>query len=470
MLFDTFNFLLFLPCVVLAFHILPTRLRNPFLLIASYAFYAFWDYRFCSLLLGSTAFAYYVGLRIEDAKTTEVRSRWLTAGILANVLLLVFFKYFNFFIESFRASSAMLGTQVNLTTLQVILPVGISFYTFQKISYVVDVARGVVPAARRPLEFALYVAFFPPLLAGPIERAAHLLPQFENPRKATLKDFAEGGSLMLVGLTKKVCVADVAADIANAIFSDPKASSAGTLWVGMYLFACQIYGDFSGYSDMARGMGRFFGVDLVANFKVPYSATSFKEFWARWHISLSQWLRDYIYIPLGGNRRGRIRTSLNLVLTMLLGGLWHGANWTFVVWGGVHGACLVVEKWFTDRFSSLASAGRVRVAVTVVQWFVVFHCVTLLWVVFRCTTFAQCIDYFVGLTRGGFSVERSHLAVLACSAALLFGLDFVHRFTASDTAFSRWRYWPRSFVHAAMVCLVIVLWPSKFAPFLYFQF
>lgn len=470
MLFDTFNFLLFLPCVVLAFHALPARFRKPFLLLASYAFYAFWDYRFCSLLLGSTVFAYYVGLRIEDAKVPEVRSRWLTAGILANVLLLVFFKYFNFFVESFRASFAALGVQVHLTTLQVILPVGISFFTFQKISYVVDVAKGVTPAARRPLDFALYVAFFPPLLAGPIERAAHLLPQFEHPRKTTLKDFAEGASLMLVGLTKKVCVADVAGDIANSIFASPSTSSAGTLWVGMYLFACQIYGDFSGYSDMARGMARFFGIDLVANFKIPYSATSFKDFWARWHITLSQWLRDYVYIPLGGNRRGRVRTSLNLVLTMLLGGLWHGANWTFVVWGGAHGTCLVVEKWLTERFSNVTFPVKTQLLVTAVRWLLVFHGVTLLWVVFRCSTFSQCVEYLRGLTKGGFSVAPTHLAALACSAGLLFGLDFVHRYAASDTAFSRWRYWPRSLVHAAMVCLVITLWPSKFAPFLYFQF
>jgi alginate O-acetyltransferase complex protein AlgI len=471
MLFDTFSFLVFLCGVVLGFHLLATRYRQAFLLLASYGFYAAWDYRFCSLLLGSTVFAYWVGQKIETASSQPLRKRWVVLAIVANLLLLGFFKYFDFFLVSTQSLLTVLGLRAHLTTLQLILPVGISFFTFQKIAYTVDIYRRQARASREPLSFALYVAFFPQLLAGPIERPSGLLQQLEHPRAVTRKDFAEGASMMLVGLTKKVCVADLAAESVNQIFAAPHEASALTLLVGMYLFALQIYGDFSGYSQMARGMARFFGVELVANFRTPYAALSFKEFWSRWHISLSQWLRDYVYIPLGGNRRGEWRTRCNLVVTMLLGGLWHGANWTFAVWGVAHGLCLVVEKWLVGlRRGAPRTSRPLRVVRGALQWFVVFNVVTLLWVLFRCSSFTQAIAYFSGLVRGGTELSIAHRSVLAITLPLLLLLDVPQWMAGTDAVFVRGGLLPRSAAHAGMVCLVITLWKNSYAPFIYFQF
>jgi alginate O-acetyltransferase complex protein AlgI len=470
LLFDTLQFLLFLLGTVVGFHLAPARFRNALLLLASYAFYAAWDYRFCSLLLGSTAFAYWIGQKIESADDQRLRKRWLVIVVVANLLLLGVFKYFNFFISSAQELLTLLGLEAHLTTLRIILPVGISFFTFQKISYTVDIYRGRARASRDPGTFGLYVAFFPQLLAGPIERPADLLPQFERPRAVTATDMREGASLMLLGLTKKVCVADLAAESVNVIFAAPGEASALTLLVGMYLFALQIYGDFSGYSEMARGMARFFGVNMMRNFQVPYASLSFKEFWSRWHVSLSQWLRDYVYIPLGGNREGEWRTRFNLIVTMLLGGLWHGANWTFVVWGAAHGSCLVVEKWLSGWRAAVNAQGVRRGLLVVVQWLVVFHVVSLLWVVFRCSTFAQSAQYLAGLLKGGSELDVGHLSVLAITLPLLLLLDVPQRVSGTDFVFAHGGFVRRTVLHAGMVCLVISLWKSSYAPFIYFQF
>lgn len=350
MLFNSYVFWVFL-AIVLAIHAPLDRVwRNRVLLVASYVFYGFWDWRFLFLIFASTMIDYVVALGLARAVTTGRRKALLAVSVTANLGILGFFKYFDFFVTQLHALLSGLGAHVTLPMLHVILPVGISFYTFQTMSYTIDVYRRQLEPTRRFFDFALFVAFFPQLVAGPIERASRLLPQILRPRRRTTEDFRYGAYQVLYGLFLKVVVADNMAAIADAVFaSDPAGLSGWEVAAGVYAFAFQIYGDFAGYSSIARGVARWLGYDLMVNFRMPYLSASPSEFWRRWHISLSTWLRDYLYIPLGGNRAGQRRTYVNLSLTMLLGGLWHGAAWTFVVWGAYQGAILVVYRLFERR-------------------------------------------------------------------------------------------------------------------------
>jgi alginate O-acetyltransferase complex protein AlgI len=347
--FNSFAFAVFLPTVLLLYWALPKRGQNLLLLGASYFFYGYWDWRFLSLLAISTVVDYTAALRIErehgglDSTSRRRKKVWLLASLCTNLGLLGFFKYFNFFADSFAELLASLGLTVNPMYLSVVLPVGISFYTFQTMSYTIDVYRGRMPATRRFFDFALYVSFFPQLVAGPIERAAVLLPQILNHRCFSRVQFLDGTHLIFWGLFKKVFVADNLAPVADRIFAAGSCSAAETL-LAAYAFAFQIYCDFSGYSDIARGCAKCMGFELMLNFDHPYVAENPREFWQRWHISLSTWLRDYLYIPLGGNRGGNLLMYRNLALTMLLGGLWHGAAWTFVIWGAYQGVLLIGHR------------------------------------------------------------------------------------------------------------------------------
>ena len=317
------------------------RLQNGILLIASYVFYGFWDWRFLALLFVSTVVDYNLALLIEKSESPGERKALLAASICVNLGILGFFKYFGFFAESFASLLNSFGFQSSTPFFNIVLPVGISFYTFQTMSYTIDVYRRKLPATRNFFDFALFVSFFPQLVAGPIERATKLLPQVLQPRKFSQSNFVEGFYLIILGLFKKVVIADNMAPIVNYIFSrDVSTLSGAEVLVGVYAFAFQIYGDFAGYTDIARGVAKWLGFDLMLNFRMPYFATSPSDFWQRWHISLSSWLRDYLYIPLGGNRQGTLLTYRNLMLTMVLGGLWHGAAWTFVAWGFFHGLIL----------------------------------------------------------------------------------------------------------------------------------
>lgn len=320
------------------------RLQNLVLLVASYVFYGWWSWKFLGLIALSTAIDYVAGLRIADSDDPTVRKRWVAVSCVSNLGILAAFKYFDFFLGSLGELLTMLGLGAALPSLSWVLPVGISFYTFQSMSYSIDVYRGDTKVSRNPLEFAVYVSFFPQLVAGPIERSSNFLPQVARPRTVTARGLETGLFLVLWGLFKKVVVADNAAVIANAVFDDVAGHQGAELWLGALAFTIQIYGDFSGYSDIARGLAKAMGFELMVNFKLPYFATSPSDFWRRWHVSLSSWLRDYLYIPLGGNRSGRWGTYRNLFLTMVLGGLWHGAAWNFVLWGVYHGLLLVVYR------------------------------------------------------------------------------------------------------------------------------
>ena len=330
MVFTSWSFPPFLIAVLLLYYRLGRLGQNAMLLIASYAFYARWDWRFLSLLVISTTVDWNLANLIRREPTRARAKRWVAASVAVNLCFLGFFKYFNFFVDSASALLTSVGLPAFARHMHVILPVGISFYTFQSISYIVDVYRGEVEPARDPIDFALFVAFFPHMVAGPIMHSRDLLPQMQGARHTTGRQVAEGLWLMLWGFFKKLVVGDNLAPLVDAVYGAPTAS-AGSVLLGTYAFAYQIYCDFSGYTDIARGTAKLMGFELMLNFNLPYLSVNPSDFWRRWHISLSTWLRDYLYIPLGGNRHGALSTYRNLVLTMLLGGLWHGAAWNFAL-------------------------------------------------------------------------------------------------------------------------------------------
>jgi len=383
MLFNSLAFALFLPLVFAAYWwLLPgRRAQNLFLLLASWLFYAWWDWRFLGLLWLSTAFDYVIGLQLHAARVDR-RKAWLLASLFLNLGLLAAFKYLGFFVESAAAMLSSLGLDPHLPVLRIALPVGISFYTFQTLSYTIDIYRGHFTPTRDPVAFGAFVAFFPQLVAGPIERARDLLPQFERPRAFDREQAADGMRQMLWGFFKKIAVADAMGNIADAVFDlDPASTSGVTLFFGALCFAFQIYGDFSGYSDIAIGCARLFGFNLSRNFHYPYFSRSIGEFWRRWHITLSGWLRDYVYLPLGGARStaGRLR---NILVTFGVSGLWHGANWTFVAWGLVHGGYYVPEV-LSNKRQRLRNEPTWRDLPRIA---LVFTAVLAVWVIFRAHT------------------------------------------------------------------------------------
>jgi alginate O-acetyltransferase complex protein AlgI len=349
MVFNSIHFFVFFAVVWTGCLLLRTRVgpRNLLLLAASYYFYGWWDWRFLGLLLASTAIDYICGRALGEMTPLTPRgrrARWLlTTSVIVNLGLLGFFKYYGFFVDSAASLLEHLGFAAHRSTLQIVLPVGISFYTFQSMSYVIDVYRGQMPPEKNPLRFALYVAFFPQLVAGPIERATTLLPQLAAPATISRPMLYSGAYLICSGLFKKVVMADNAAPVVEAMFSQGRPGGWAVL-LGVCAFGLQVYCDFSGYSDIARGAARGLGFNLTRNFRQPFLATNPADFWQRWHVSLSTWLRDYLYFPLGGGRRGTVRTYFNVMVVMVLGGLWHGAAWTYVLWGTFHGAILCVHR------------------------------------------------------------------------------------------------------------------------------
>lgn len=351
MVFNSLTFLVFLAITLSLYYRLPHKGQNWLLLIASYIFYGWWDYRFAFLLLGTSLLDYWFALRIDQMADRRLKKLYLTCSIVLNMGVLCAFKYFNFFAESLEQVLRSLGMEPSFPILHVILPLGISFYTFLSMSYTIDVYRGEIPAARDPTDFLLFVCFFPHLVAGPIVRASYLLPQCQAPRVIKEPEVINGIWLILLGYVKKVVIADQLGQVVTWGFSQSSAPFAdANSWLVIYAFAFQIYGDFSGYSDIARGLSKLMGFELVENFRAPYLVTNPSSFWRHWHISLSTWLRDYLYIPLGGSRSGEVKTYRNLMITMVLGGLWHGAGAAYLLWGFYHGALLAVHRWFSQTF------------------------------------------------------------------------------------------------------------------------
>lgn len=455
----------FLPVVLLIYYVLP-RYRNAFLTLASYVFYGWWEPWFVVLMMISTLLDYTCGGIISAPGASPRRRRIaLIAAICGDLGLLAFFKYYAFTAENLNRLLAMFGSG-SLPVLAVVLPIGISFYTFESMSYTIDVYRGIVRPARSLSDLSCFISLFPHLVAGPIVRYNIIADQLQY-REHSSEKFAQGVALFIVGFAKKILLANPMGATADAVFnaSSPLAPDA---WIGVMAYAFQIYFDFSGYSDMAVGLARMFGFIIPKNFATPYLSESITEFWRRWHISLSTWLRDYLYVPLGGNQRGRRRTYINLALVMLLGGLWHGANWTFLAWGAYHGSLLALERWRGKKalYGWLPRPGRVAIT---------FVLVLISWVLFRSPDLPRALAYLgsmFGFTTAAKSAVLLGAQIYSPYALTIFAICAVLSFQASEVY--DWvaeLSWPKAVALTPLLLLAIAaMFTQSFNPFLYFQF
>lgn len=403
MLFNSLTFAIFLPIVFGLYWIIGSqkaKLQNLLLLLASYYFYACWDWRFLFLLMFSTLLDYTSGILMENSSSSIKRRIYFWISIIINLGFLGVFKYFNFFSESFTAALLRLGIHVSPFIIDIILPVGISFYTFHGISYVIDIYKRKISAEKDIVDYSLFVSYFPLLVAGPIERATHLLPQIKSKREFDYTKAINGLKQILWGLFKKVVIADNCAVIVNQIFDDPSIHSGSTLALGAILFAFQIYGDFSGYSDIALGTSKLFGIDLLRNFSFPYFSRDIAEFWRRWHISLSSWFRDYLYFPLGGSRGTMVMTIRNTFIIFLVSGFWHGANWTFIVWGGLHALFFIPLLLLKRNRQHIEIVAHNRMLPTIKEFISIistFILVTIAWIFFRADSVSHALEYISGM-------------------------------------------------------------------------
>ncbi|MEO0457546.1 MAG: MBOAT family O-acyltransferase [Cyanobacteria bacterium P01_A01_bin.114] len=467
MVFTEFRFLFFFAVIFGVYWSLPhNRWRKVFLLLASYTFYGFWDWRFLSLLVGTTLIDYWVSQKIAQTTLPKAKRSWLLVSLLTNLGVLGFFKYFNFFADSAVGFFNWVGLSVNSVTLHVVLPVGISFFVFQTLSYTIDVYRGNLAPERNLLNLALFIAFFPQLVAGPIVRAVDFLPQLTSARIFGQVNVRASLLLFIIGFFKKACVSDNLASLVDTYFAAPESFNVTSAWIGVLAYAVQIYCDFSGYSDMAIAVAGLLGYELCLNFDAPYFASSITAFWRRWHISLSTWLKDYLYIPLGGNRGGH--TYRNLMLTMLLGGLWHGAAWTFVIWGGMHGGALIAHREWTKRFQPHApwltqTMGLWGTALT-------FYWVCFTWIFFRADSFTNAMTVaksFVLLqSPGSQQLNLGFFGVFALLALL-------HWLFANPRWKSGLMQLPDqlfSVGYGFAIAALLTIMPTSYSPFIYFQF
>ena len=472
MIFSSFEYLVFFLGTLIVSWLLVGRpqLRILFLLLASYYFYASNNGMLLAIILASTVMDYWLAIKIEDTPTPQARKKWLIISMVSNLGLLGFFKYANFFTESVASlATAATGTDVGWEPLDILLPVGISFYTFQSMSYTIDVYMRKLTAERSFMRFAFFIAFFPQLVAGPIVRARYFLHQMDHPPRVSPQALESAFYLIAVGLFKKIVMADTLAGYTEAAFANPAEVDALTAWLGLYAFTFQIYFDFSAYTDIAMGCARLLGYRLPPNFRRPYTATSFTEFWRRWHISLSFWLRDYLYKPLGGNRKGPVRTYINLMLTMLLGGLWHGAAWTFVLWGGLHGLFLALEKRL--GLARLAHDYRGRPMRRFVRSLVIFQLVALTWLPFRAEGWDDMIEMAHALVR--FEPPAAiTLGMVFAALIMLWGLtvQWAGEISSVKRAVLRLPLPVKAAGYAAIAAAVAIFAARGAQPFVYFQF
>lgn len=406
MIFNSINFAIFLPIVFFLYWFVVNksfRLQNVLLFVASYFFYACWDWRLLFLLMFSTFLDYYTGLKMQESEGHQKRKKfWLWLSIGINLGFLGIFKYYNFFAVSFEEAISYFGLEVSPWTLRIILPVGISFYTFHGLSYVIDIYNNRIEAEKNLLDYAVFVSFFPLLVAGPIERATHLLPQIKKERTFVYSTAADGIRQILWGLFKKIVIADNCAEYANLIFNNPTEYSGSTLAIGAIFFAFQIYGDFSGYSDIALGTARLFGIELLKNFAFPYFSRDIAEFWRRWHISLSSWFKDYVYFPLGGSRGGTWLKIRNTGIIFALSGFWHGANWTFIVWGILNAIYIMPSIIFNTNRNNLGIVAQGKHFPSIKELFqmlITFILTMFAWIFFR----AESIDKAIVFIKNIFS-------------------------------------------------------------------
>lgn len=478
MLFNSIDFAIFLPVVFMLYWFVmqrSLRLQNAFIVLASYVFYGWWDWRFLSLLLFSSMVDYLVGLGLMKEQRQGRRKLYLILSVITNLGLLGFFKYYNFFVENFAEAFTLLGMPMQTSTLHIILPVGISFYTFQSLSYGFDVYRRKLQPTKDIVAFLAFVSFFPQLVAGPIERATHLLPQFYKKRMFDYLKAADGLRQILWGLFKKILIADNCGQYADMIFNNAESFSGSTLLLGAVLFAFQIYGDFSGYSDIAIGTSRLFGFELMQNFSFPYFSRDVAEFWRRWHISLSTWFRDYLYVPLGGSRNGKGKAVRNTFITFLVSGFWHGANWKYIAWGGLHAVyflpLLILNK--NRQHLAVAAAGKTWPSFKELAGIITtFLLVVLAWIFFR----ADSVQQAMGILKEICSASLLSLPQVLPRKLLLFIVLFVllewrgrqNAYAIATTALNRPRYIRWAFYY--FLALLIFFEGGREQPFIYFQF
>lgn len=489
MLFNSLDFAIFFPIVFVLYWVASKNLtlRNILLLVSSYVFYGWWDWRFLFLIIISSLVDFIIGQQIHKTGEKRKKRNYLWISLLVNLGFLIYFKYANFFIETFVDSFRLFGKEIEVSTLNIILPVGISFYTFQTLSYTIDVYRGQLKPTKDPLAFFTFVAFFPQLVAGPIERASHLLPQFYKTYKFNYDQIKSGLLLMTFGLFKKMVIADRAALYVNEVYNNPGDYEGVQTIIATILFAFQIYCDFSGYSDIAIGAARTMGFDLMKNFDSPYLSKSITEFWRRWHISLSTWFRDYVYIPLGGSRKGENRTYLNLFIVFVVSGLWHGAAITFVLWGVLHGAVIVLEKatkGFRRKAYNFLRLGRGTFSNKLFFTIITFIIVDFAWIFFRANTFADSAIIIEGFFTNNFyelfgeklyliGLKENEFMLLVLSIISLILIERFHRNQSifsllnEQSIFFRWSV----YISIAVFITIFGVYGSEIpSEFIYFQF
>lgn len=479
MLFNSIEFSVFL---LLSFFLYwyvfnrEVKSRNLFLLAISYIFYGWWDWRFLSLVIWSSAIDYFIANKIYEAPSAVLKKRFLLVSLVTNLGLLGVFKYFNFFSDSFVHVAETLGFQPDAVTLRVILPVGISFYTFQTLSYTIDVYRGKLKPAENWIQFFSFVTFFPQLVAGPIERATHLLPQFSRLQSFSYELAASGIRLMLWGYFKKSVVADHCSEHVNAIFGNYETLSSSVLVMGVVYFAFQIYGDFSGYSDIAIGVSRLFGINLMINFRTPYFSRDIAEFWRRWHISLTTWFRDYVYIPLGGSKLGKQRAVFNTILVFLISGLWHGANWTFVFWGLINALLfvpLLLSHHNRAHLDDVAPGRYLPNLKEVIQILTTFMIICLTWIFFRAENLSHAFSFLSAIVRNfSLPVDWEYfdkITLFAISILLIF--DWLSREKGFDGfVFAIDNPWKRRLIYTVLFFCIFLFGVFNKDSFIYFQF
>lgn len=484
MLFNSVTFFIYFIIVFLLYWIIIPQKKfsqNLLILVASYIFYGWWDYRFLSLIVLSSLIDYFTGLKLENLSDQKSRKFYLSVSILFNLGMLGVFKYYNFFVESLLVSMQSLGIEFQYTTLNIILPVGISFYTFQTMSYTIDIYFKKIKATRDMLQFFVFVSYFPQLVAGPIERAKNLLPQFQNVRVFNYQESVLGMQLVLSGFIKKCLIADNLSVRVDYVFANYQELHPIFLYLGIVFFAIQIYCDFSGYSEIAIGISKMLNINLMYNFRTPYFSTNINEFWQRWHISLSTWFRDYVYIPLGGNRCSTSRFRFNIFMTFLLSGLWHGANLTYVVWGMLHSLYYVIYTVMNKKESTSTppQSGYLYSMKMILNWFITFHVVLIAWVFFRSISFHQSIMFFSYGFMNLFADSSTFLeysimnpmfrnGIIFCSILLLAEWFQRNRRCIYDIGHLPWMV--RWGLYYIGVILFIIKGEIGYVPFIYFQF
>ena len=468
MLFNNLNFFVFLIVSLSILSFGSQKFKKICLLLISYIFYSFWDIRFLSLILISTIVDYLIGRKLYKTTKIKLRKRLLFLSLFVNLSILGFFKYFNFFIDSF----SYLFSIENNYSLNIILPVGISFYTFQTISYTFDIYNKKLKPTNSFLDFANFVSFFPQLVAGPIERAKNILPQLKNFNGINFKKLNVAICLIFLGYIKKVLISDNIAPYVDYNFLNFQNLDSFFALSGLIFFSFQIYFDFSGYTDIARGIAKLFNVDLILNFKQPYFSTSPSDFWRRWHISLSTWLRDYLYIPLGGNRSGKTKTYINLMITMLLGGLWHGASWNFIIWGFLHGIYLVIYKLlFNAQYFKIPLINK-NLNIVINICFIYFL-VLITWIPFRSPDLATSLDFVSHIVNWKGLVDSSQLLIIIYIIIALFIIDLPSHLLKNEMYLLRLPKWIRNPIYVIGFILIFIFLLNNYSdpkPFVYFQF